>query len=125
MKARVKIINEKKKEIMSKYSDDFVLGYKKVAASGYYFVENTVNDEIHKYLLMNKSEVSDDLIINDEKSEFLSSNFKIKLFYGKDKCLVNSEYYLIINKEREFETSSNKVYIDDVARAFYLLGEEN
>jgi len=112
------LINEKKKEIISRYSDDFVLGYKKVEANGYYFSEENISEEVKKYLLLNKSEVSDDKVIDEKKSEFLSSNFRVKLFYGSDKCLVNSDYYLIIDKEREFEVNDNKIYISEIVNEY-------
>lgn len=112
------LINNKKKEIMSRYSDDFILGYKKVEANCYYFSDDVINDEVKKYLKSNKSDVSDDKVIDEKKSEFLSSNFKIKLFYGSSKCLVNSDYYLVVSNEKEFDVSGNKVYIRDIVSEY-------
>lgn len=112
------LINEKKKEIMSKYSDDFVLNYKKVEANSYYFSGDKISSKIKDYLLLNKSEVSDDKVIDEKKSEFLSSNFKIKLFYGSNRCLVNSDYYLIVDKDNEFKVSDNKIYISEIVSEY-------
>ena len=112
------LINEKKKEIMSRYSDDFVLNYKGLEVNGYYFSEEKISDEVKKYLSLNKSEVSDNLVIDEKKSEFLSNNFKIKLFYGSSRCLVNSDYYLIVDKSNEFKVVDNKIYISDIVSEY-------
>lgn len=108
------LINEKKKEIMSRYSDDFVLNYRNKEANGYYFSVDFISDDIKEYLKLNKSNTKDNKVINENKCEFLSSNFKVNLFCGKESVLVNSEYYLIVDKDKEFSVSDNKIYIGEI-----------
>ena len=112
------LINEKKKEIMSKYSNDFVLNYKGLEANCYYFSTDDITEEVKNYLSLNKSDVSDNLIVDEKKSEFLSNNFKIKLFYGRSKCLVTSDYYLIVDESSEFKVIDNRIYVGKIVSEY-------
>ena len=44
----------------------------------------------------------------------MSSNFKINLFYGKEINLVNSDYYLIVDKSKEYQVIDNKIYVGEI-----------
>jgi len=115
------LINKHKKEILSRYDNNFVLNYKNKEANPFYYSENVSSDDINKYkkyLKENGIKLKDNKILDENKKEFMSSNFRIKLFYGKEDNLVNSEYYLIVDENKKFEVVENKIYIEDIIKEF-------
>jgi len=118
----LELINENKKAILSRYEDNFALNYSKLEANPYYFEISVDSNEISKnlksYLLNNRVELSDNKNLSEDKKEFLSSNFKAKIFYGKEDNLINSDYYLIVDEARKYEISENKIYVDEIIKDF-------
>lgn len=114
----LELINENKKAILSRYDDNFVLNYSTKEANPYYFEVNVdsgnVDKSVKEYLKQNSVKLSDNKNLNEKNMEFLSSNFKTKLFYGKEDNLVNSEYCLVVNEDKKFTINENKVYIDNI-----------
>lgn len=113
------LINKYKKEILSRYDDNFILNYKNKEANPYYFSVNVDSNNLDKYksyLKINGIKAFDDKKLDESKKEFMSDNFKVKLFYGKESNLVNSEYSLIVSEENKFKISSNKIYIEEIVK---------
>lgn len=117
----LKLINDSKKGIMNKYEDNFILNYVNVEADPYYYEmyidSEKIDDNLKKILKDNLLKLDDDKK-QDENKEFLSSNFRISLFYGRDRNLVNSDYYLIVNEDKTFEINGNKIYIENIIEEF-------
>lgn len=114
------LINDYKKQIFSRYEDDFILNFKKLAANPYYFsIESSkIDDSIKESLKANCLILDDDKNLDENKKVFMSSNFKINLFYGEDKNTVSSDYYLIVDEGKKFTVSGNKVYIGNVVNEY-------
>lgn len=117
----LKLINDNKKGIMNRYDDNFALNLINVEVDPYYFEMdvdiNAINVDLQRVLKDNLCKLDDDKKLDDNK-EFLSSNFKINLFYGKDRNLVNSDYYLIVDEEKKFHVDNNKIYIENIVNEF-------
>lgn len=117
----LELINKYKKELTNRY-DDIVLNYSDLEADPYYFEmtidSNNLSENISGFLKNNALRLDDNKEINEDKKEFLSSNFKVTLFYGKEKNLVNSDYYLLVNEEKKYTMQDNKIYIDDIVKEF-------
>ena len=115
------LINDYKKAILGRYEDDFVLNYNKLEANPYYFtfdVKDNIDEKIKNALKDNCLKLEDDKMLDEDKKEFLSSNFKISLFYGKDRNLVNSDYYLIVDEDKKFSIEDNKVYVENIVNDY-------
>lgn len=116
----LELINKYKKEIVGRYSNDFMVNYNKLEANPFYYSVdvdiNNLSEEMKRYLKLNVFKVNDNKIINEKNSEFLSSNFKIKLFYGRESNLVNSDYYLIVDNDNEFKVEGNKIYVRNIVK---------
>ena len=114
----LELINENKKAIFSRYEDNFALNYSFKEANPYYFEVNVdssnVDKNVKEYIKQNSVKLSDNKNLNEKNMEFLSSNFKMKLFYGKEDNLVNSDYCLIVDENKKFTSSDNKVYIESI-----------
>lgn len=116
------LINDNKESILNRYEDNFVLNYNNLEVNPYYFDINVnssnIDKDIKKCLKNNSVKVNDNKELDEDKKEFLSSNFKTKLFYGKEDNLVNSDYCLIVDEERKFTISSNKIYIENIVSEY-------
>ena len=114
----LELLNSYKKQIFSRYEDNFALNYSFVEANPYYFSidvdSNNIDESIKEYLKDNALKLDDNKNLDDNKKEFLSSNFKSKIFYGKESNLVNSDYYLIVSDEKKFYVNENKIYIENI-----------
>ncbi len=117
----LKLVNDNKKGIMNRYEDNFALNFINVEADPYYFEMSIDSEKIDinfkKILKDNLLKLDDDKKLDEDK-EFLSSNFRINLFYGKDRNLVFSDYYLIVDDEKKFQVNGNKIYIDSIVEEF-------
>lgn len=114
------LINDYKKQIFNRYEDNFVLNYKIMEANPYYFsVESLKIDETIKDSLKdNCIRLNDDKKLDEQNKIFMSSNFKISLFYGEETNMVNSDYYLIVDEEKKFTISENKIFIENIVRDY-------
>ena len=115
------LINDNKKAILGRYEDNFVLNYNKLEVNPYYFsidVKGDISEKLKNALKDNCLKLEDDKILNEDKKEFLSSNFKISLFYGRNKNLVNSDYYLIVDEDKKFSMEDNKIYIENIVNDY-------
>lgn len=115
----LELINKHKKEILSRYDDNFILNYKNKEANPYYFSEDISSRDLSKYseyLKINGIKLEDNKELADNKKEFISNNFKVKLFYGKEGNLVNSDYSLIVDENRKFEIDGNKIYVEEIVK---------
>ena len=114
----LKLINDNKKAILGRYEDGFALNCPKVEANPYYFEldvdSNNITADIKDVLLSNCIKPIDNKELDENKKEFLSSNFKVKLFYGKEENLVNNDYCLIVDDSKKFNINDNKVYIENI-----------
>jgi len=111
------LINKYKKEILSRYDDNFVLNYKNKEANPYYFSVSVNSGDLSKYkkyLKLNGIKLGDNKELNEDKKEFMSSNFKVRLFYGKEINLVNSDYYFIVDDSKKFNVINNKIYVGEI-----------
>ena len=111
------LINKYKKEILNRYDDGFILNYKNKEANPYYFSININSNDLNKYkeyLKINGLKLSDDKKLDENKKEFMSNNFKVKLFYGNESNLVNGDYCLIVNDDKKFEIIDNKIYVEEI-----------
>lgn len=128
----LKLINDNKKGLINEYNDTFVLNYKSKEANPYFYEMNVsvseLDEKLKRYLKDNKVLLGDNKVIDEDKSEFLSSNFKCKLVYCDKNNMVNSDYYLICLEEKKFEVEGNKIYIDSISEfsdySFVSLGSE-
>lgn len=114
----LKLINDNKKAILSRYEDDFALNYSSKEANPYYFEmkvdSGNVDKSIKDYLKRNSVKLSDNKNISEENKEFLSSNFRLNLFYGKEENLINSDYCLVVDENNKFTVADNRVYIENI-----------
>jgi hypothetical protein len=112
------LLNKYKKSIVNRYDEEFVLNYSLLEADPFYFSVNTnssnIDGRLKKHLLKNALKHNDNKEINEDKKEFLSNNFKIRLFYGVEENIVPSDYYLIVSEDKKYQVDGNKVYIDSV-----------
>lgn len=118
----INLINDFKKSILNRYEDNFALNYSKLEADPYYFEinidSNNIDNDLKRCLKKNSISLDDNKQLDEGKKEFLSNNFKAKIFYGKEKNLVSSEYYLIVDESKKYTVSNNKIYIDDIASEY-------
>ena len=115
------LINDNRKAILGRYEDNFVLNYDKLEANPYYFaidVKDNISEKIKSALKDNCFKLNDNKLLDEDKKEFLSSNFKINLFYGKERNLVNSNYYLIVDENKKFTIEDNKIYIENIVNDY-------
>lgn len=115
------LINDNKKEILGRYEDNFVLNYNKLEANPYYFtldIKDNISEKIKMSLKDNCLKLDDDKTLDEDKKEFLSSNFKINLFYGKERNIVSSDYYLIVDEDKKFTVEDNKIYIENIVNDY-------
>lgn len=113
------LINKYKKEILSRYDDNFILNYKNKEANPYYLSVDVNSGELNKYkdyLKLNGVKLEDNKELDEEKKEFMSNNFKVKLFYGKESNLVDSDYSLIVSEDKRFKVVDNRIYIDSIVK---------
>ena len=113
------LINKYKKEILSRYDDYFILNYKNKEANPYYFSVDINSSNLNKYasyLSVNGVKLEDNKELNEDKKEFMSSNFKVKLFYGSEGNLINCDYSLIVDENRKFEVFNNKIYVESIIK---------
>ena len=117
----LKLINDNKKAILNRY-DDFVLNYDKLEADPYYFEidvnSENLDDDVKRYLKNNCMPLAGNKRLREDKKEFLSSNFRAKLLYGKEGELARSDYYLIVSEEKKYTVSDNKIYIEGIIKEF-------
>jgi hypothetical protein len=115
------LINKYKKELSNRY-DDIALNYTSLEANPYYFEmdvnSNNINKNIKDYLKKNALKLDDSRELSEDKKEFLSSNFKVNLFYGRENNLVNSDYSLVVDSNKKFTTEGNKIYIEEIIKEF-------
>jgi len=93
------------------------LNYKNNECNPYYFSEDVNSSDLSKYaeyLKVNGVKLEDNKEIDENKKEFISNNFKVKLFYGKEGNLVNSDYSLIVDENNKFKVSENKIYVGEI-----------
>ena len=117
----LELINKYKKELSNRY-DDIALNYTSLEANPYYFEmdvnSNNINKDIKDYLKKNALKLDDSRELSEDKKEFLSSNFKVNLFYGRENNLVNSDYSLIVDESKKFTIEGNKIYIEEIIKEF-------
>lgn len=117
----LELINKYKKELSNRY-DDIALNYTSLEANPYYFEmdvnSNNINKNIKDYLKKNALKLDDSRELSEDKKEFLSSNFKVNLFYGRENNLVNSDYSLVIDESKKFTIEGNKIYIEEIIKEF-------
>lgn len=117
----LELINKYKKELSNRY-DDIALNYTSLEANPYYFEmdvnSNNINKNIKDYLKKNALKLDDSRELSEDKKEFLSSNFKVNLFYGRENNLVNSDYSLIVDESKKFTIEGNKIYIEEIIKEF-------
>lgn len=115
----LELINKYKKEILSRYDDNFVLNYKNKECNPYYFSEDVNSKDLGKYAYYLKSngiKLEDNKELDESKKEFISSNFKVKLFYGKEGNLVNSDYSLIVDENNKFNIEGTNIYVEEIVK---------
>ncbi len=117
----LELINKYKKELSNRY-DDIALNYTSLEANPYYFEmdvnSNNINKNIKDYLKKNALKLDDSRELSEDKKEFLSSNFKVNLFYGRENNLVNSDYILVVDESKKFTIEGNKIYIEEIIKEF-------
>lgn len=117
----LELINKYKKELSNRY-DDIALNYTSLEANPYYFEmdvnSNNINKNIKDYLKKNALKLDDSRELSEDKKEFLSSNFKVNLFYGRENNLVNSDYSLVVDESKKFTIEGNKIYIEEIIKEF-------
>lgn len=114
----LELINKYKKEILNRYDDNFVLNYSGKEANPYYFSMDVNSEDIDRYLKpylkKNRLILGDNKLLNEKNKEFLSSNFKVNIFYGKEENLVDCNYCFLVNEEKKYKIEGNKIYVEEI-----------
>lgn len=113
----LELFNKYRKEILSRYDNGFILNYKNNEVNPYYFSEDVNSNDLDSYkdyLKNNGIKLEDNKELDESKKEFISNNFKVKLFYGKEGNLVNCDYSLIVDENNKFKVNGNKIYVEEI-----------
>lgn len=114
----LELINKYKKEILNRYDDNFVLNCKRKEANPFYFSVDINSEKIEErmkpYLKVNGICLGDNKPLDERKKEFLSSNFRVKIFYGKEENLISCDYCLLVDENKKYMIDGKKIYVEEI-----------